>query len=125
MDSPVDSILRIEVLAPFASRTLYGAACYLLFLGSFSYFIVFVGGFLVPYTVDSGPVTTFGTAMIVNLALLLLVGTQHHPDGTTLGCSRTRRLRLPGRLASHVAILPPERRRILHLRLNRRSRREL
>ena len=55
----------------------YGIACYLLFLGSFSYFIAFVGGILVPRTVDSGPLVPLAEALAVNLGLLLLFGLQH------------------------------------------------
>lgn len=55
----------------------YGGFCYLLFLGSFSYFIAFVGGIVVPRTVDSGPVVPLGEALAVNLGLLILFGVQH------------------------------------------------
>lgn len=55
----------------------YGALSYLLFLGSFSYFIAFVGGLLVSRTVDNGPATPFGEALAINLGLLLLFGVQH------------------------------------------------
>lgn len=56
---------------------LYGGISYLLFLGSFSYFIAFVGGLFVPITVDSGPSVPLGEALAVNVGLLLLFGLQH------------------------------------------------
>lgn len=55
----------------------YGGLSYLLFLGSFSYFIAFVGGIVVPRTVDNGPAASLGEALAVNLGLLLLFGVQH------------------------------------------------
>lgn len=55
----------------------YGILIYLLFLGSFSYFIAFVGGLVVPWTIDSGPSSPFVEALGVNLGLLLLFGVQH------------------------------------------------
>lgn len=56
----------------------YGIAAYLLFLVSFCYAVAFVGGFLVPHTVDHGvgdghPVL----AIAVNTALLGLFAVQH------------------------------------------------
>lgn len=55
----------------------YGGLSYLLFLGSFAYFIAFVGGIVVPRTVDSGPVVPVAEALAVNLGLLVLFGVQH------------------------------------------------
>jgi protein-S-isoprenylcysteine O-methyltransferase Ste14 len=55
----------------------YGGLSYLLFLGSFAYFIAFVGGIVVPRTVDSGLVVPVAEALAVNLGLLMLFGVQH------------------------------------------------
>lgn len=55
----------------------YGLVVYALFLAVFLYLIAFVGDFLVPRTVDSGPSSSLGIALAVNLGLLLLFGVQH------------------------------------------------
>jgi protein-S-isoprenylcysteine O-methyltransferase Ste14 len=55
----------------------YGVVAYLAFLASMGYAIGFVGGVLVPKTVDSGSTTPFGTAVVVDLGLLALFGVQH------------------------------------------------
>lgn len=57
----------------------YGVAAYLLFLVSFCYAIAFVGGFLVPRTVDHGigDGTPVIVAIGVNTALLGLFAVQH------------------------------------------------
>ncbi len=61
---------------------LYGSVCYLLFLVTFCYAIVFVADIqidnLVPWTVDRGGVDSpFTTALLINVALLGLFGLQH------------------------------------------------
>ena len=61
---------------------LYGSVCYMLFLVTFCYAIVFVGNVqidnLVPWTVDAGGVESpFSTALFINVALLGLFGLQH------------------------------------------------
>lgn len=56
---------------------LYGVACYLLFLAVFLYLIAFVGDLPVPRTVNVGPSAPLGTALAVNVGLLLLFSLQH------------------------------------------------
>ncbi|MEN4398950.1 methanethiol S-methyltransferase [Mycolicibacterium senegalense] len=55
----------------------YGIASYLLFVVSFLYAIGFVGGFLVPRTVDSGIAAPTAEAVLVNLLLLGVFAIQH------------------------------------------------
>lgn len=58
---------------------IYGAACYLFFLAVFLYLIAFVADIpvlgLVPKTVSFGAPT--GTAIVLNILLILLFGLQH------------------------------------------------
>jgi protein-S-isoprenylcysteine O-methyltransferase Ste14 len=56
---------------------LYGVACYLLFLAVFLYLIAFVGDLPVPRTVNVGPSAPLGTAVALNVGLLLLFSLQH------------------------------------------------
>ena len=56
---------------------LYGAACYLFFLGSFLYAIGFVGDFLVPKSIDAEQESWLGKALAIDLALLGLFAVQH------------------------------------------------
>jgi len=44
----------------------YGVASYVVFLASFLYAVGFVGGFLVPKTLDSGPSGPVGLALAVD-----------------------------------------------------------
>jgi protein-S-isoprenylcysteine O-methyltransferase Ste14 len=56
----------------------YGVASYLVFLVSFCYAIVFVGGIVVPRTVDHGiDGASLGEALVVNTLLLGLFAVQH------------------------------------------------
>jgi methanethiol S-methyltransferase len=55
----------------------YGIVAYVVFLVSFLYAIGFVGGFVVPRTIDSGPQTETTTTVLIDLALLSLFAVQH------------------------------------------------
>jgi len=56
---------------------IYGALCYVLFLATFLYLIGFVGGFVVPKSVDSAPSGGIPAALGINLLLVALFGVQH------------------------------------------------
>jgi protein-S-isoprenylcysteine O-methyltransferase Ste14 len=56
---------------------LYGFVAYVCFVVSFSYTVAFVGGFVVPKTVDSGAAGAPGAALAVNVALFALFAVQH------------------------------------------------
>lgn len=55
----------------------YGLFCYLFFLATFLYAMGFIGGLVVPKTIDSGAPAPFAEALIVNLLLLGLFAVQH------------------------------------------------
>lgn len=55
----------------------YGAVCYLVFLGTFLYAIAFVGSFVVSKTIDSAPLVPLVEALFVDLLLLGLFAVQH------------------------------------------------
>jgi len=56
---------------------LYGAVCYLAFLGVFLYLIGFLGDFVVPKSIDSGYKVPFMTGLLIDTALLIIFGLQH------------------------------------------------
>ncbi len=55
----------------------YGIACYLLFFGTYAWLACFVGTLFLPRTIDVGPATSFTSAIVVDLALLIAFGLQH------------------------------------------------
>ena len=55
----------------------YGVSCYLIFFGTFLYAVGFLGGFLVPKTIDSPAEVSLGVALAVNFALLAVFALQH------------------------------------------------
>jgi methanethiol S-methyltransferase len=56
---------------------LYGLAAYSVFLPTFLYAAGFVGGFVVPKTIDNGRVAGFTEALVVDVALMSLFAIQH------------------------------------------------
>jgi protein-S-isoprenylcysteine O-methyltransferase Ste14 len=57
---------------------LYGVLAYAAFLGTILYAVGFIGGVLVPRSVDSGgPIAPIGTALLVDVLLLTLFAVQH------------------------------------------------
>lgn len=55
----------------------YGAVSYAVFLAAFLYAVGFVGGILVPRTVDHGITASIGAAVVVNVLLLGTFAAQH------------------------------------------------
>ncbi|MEX2092412.1 MAG: methanethiol S-methyltransferase [Pirellulales bacterium] len=55
----------------------YGVVCYVLFFVVYAYMAAFVGGFLLPKTIDTPSGGSISAAVAVNLALLVMFGLQH------------------------------------------------
>src|SRR5262245_43601747 len=55
----------------------YGVASYLVFLAAFLYAVGFVGDFLVPKSIDSGPRSSLPAALLVDTLLLGLFAVPH------------------------------------------------
>jgi protein-S-isoprenylcysteine O-methyltransferase Ste14 len=55
----------------------YGVTCYAIFFVTFLYLMAFVANLMVPKGIDGGAVTSMGTAVVINLALIGLFGIQH------------------------------------------------
>jgi len=55
----------------------FGCLSYLIFLATFLYAMGFVGGFLVPTTLDGEARMPFGRALVIDLGLLALFAVQH------------------------------------------------
>ena len=56
---------------------LFGVACHLLFLGLYAYMAGFVGGFLVPKTIDTAENSGVAAALAIDLVLVGLFAAQH------------------------------------------------
>jgi methanethiol S-methyltransferase len=55
----------------------YGIVSYLIFVVTFLYAVGFVSGLVVPKTIDTGAVSPFSQALVVNLLLMSLFAIQH------------------------------------------------
>lgn len=56
---------------------LYGVAAYFIFFGTILYMIGFVGNLWVPKSVDTGPVGSMGSTVIIDVSLIFLFALQH------------------------------------------------
>lgn len=55
----------------------YGAASYLIFLGTFLYAVGFVAQYVVPKNINTGPASPLLTALLTNLVLMSVFAVQH------------------------------------------------
>jgi len=74
--SAVNSLERSS-WAGRAAAFLYGVAAYAVFFVTILYAIAFIGGFIVPKTIDSGAAGSPVEALVVNLLLMTLFAVQH------------------------------------------------
>jgi protein-S-isoprenylcysteine O-methyltransferase Ste14 len=74
-----DRILRMEgnSMGKRVAFFLYGFVSYAIFLGTFLYAIAFVGGFMVPATLDGEATAPLFEALAINVGLLGLFAVQH------------------------------------------------
>jgi protein-S-isoprenylcysteine O-methyltransferase Ste14 len=56
---------------------IYGVVCHLLFLLVYAYMVGFVGNILVPISIDSGPAAPLGTAIAIDVLLIVLFTLPH------------------------------------------------
>lgn len=59
------------------SRFVFGLAAYLFFFAAFLYLIGFVSNVYVPRSIDVGPASPTGLAVLINIGLIALFGLQH------------------------------------------------
>jgi methanethiol S-methyltransferase len=70
------SFTRKDRMVRFAAF-LYGLVCYAISFVTLLYTVGFVGNFTVPRSIDSAPVTSWHSALIVDAALIVVFGLQH------------------------------------------------
>jgi protein-S-isoprenylcysteine O-methyltransferase Ste14 len=69
--------MKSQPLLPRLAVFFYGLVSYAIFFATFLYALGFVGGFFVPKGMDSAPLVSLGSALLVNAALLALFAVQH------------------------------------------------